>query len=494
MSETIFNIKNIRDAIVSSLPQNDQAGDEPAQDPQFTYVPPSHARALNPENVIVEGMRGAGKSHWWAALNSKDHRNFLAKAFPEARIEENLIITQGFGVTQSPNYWPSKDTIRALIEKHEPRHIWRAIVAVHTKFPRPFPLDSIKWSERVDWVAKNSEDYEQLLYAKDAELYQSGRMHLILFDALDRLADDWGQIRPLARSLFQLALDLRSCKSIRFKIFVRPDMLDDRDILSFPDSSKLVARKVTLNWQRADLYALFFQCLGNDETHGNEIRNVCKDNFGIAWKREPDTKVWLLPEALKNNDEIQKSIFHAIAGPAMAGGVHGHKRGYPYTWLPNHLIDGKDQVSPRSFSSALRYAAQGTPVDKWLYPLHFKEIQRGVQEASRIRVWEMTNEDYPWVEHVMKPLEKLTVPCSESDIFTRWEDDGALDKLEELIKNAHTEVKLLPPTLHEGAKGVLTDLEDLGIITHLWDSRIQMPDVYRISFKLGRRGGVKPLK
>ncbi len=31
-------------------------------------------------------------------------------------------------------------------------------------------------------------------------------------------------------------------------------------------------------------------------------------------------------------------------------------------------------------------------------------------------------------------------------------------------------------------------------ISYLSDGRIQMPDVYRIAFRFGRRGGVKPLR
>jgi hypothetical protein len=34
----------------------------------------------------------------------------------------------------------------------------------------------------------------------------------------------------------------------------------------------------------------------------------------------------------------------------------------------------------------------------------------------------------------------------------------------------------------------------LGVIQRMEDGRIQMPDVYRIAFGFGRRGGVKPLK
>ena len=55
----------------------------------------------------------------------------------------------------------------------------------------------------------------------------------------------------------------------------------------------------------------------------------------------------------------------------------------------------------------------------------------------------------------------------------------------ELVRGQHLEL---------GANGILRDLELLGIVQRLVDQRIQMPDVYRIAFGLGRRGGVKPLK
>lgn len=38
------------------------------------------------------------------------------------------------------------------------------------------------------------------------------------------------------------------------------------------------------------------------------------------------------------------------------------------------------------------------------------------------------------------------------------------------------------------------DLERLGIFEKMKDSRINMPDLYRVGFGLGRRGGVKPSK
>jgi hypothetical protein len=56
------------------------------------------------------------------------------------------------------------------------------------------------------------------------------------------------------------------------------------------------------------------------------------------------------------------------------------------------------------------------------------------------------------------------------------------------------EVKLPPQHLEQGEEGVLQDIAELGLVQFLRDGRIQMPDVYRIGFGLGRKGGVKPLK
>jgi len=130
MTQCHFQKEPMREALREALPSNDQTTALPTRPPQFTYVPPSHARALDPENTIVEGIRGAGKSHWWAALNSEPHRQYLASVFPESRITSNLIISQGFGVGLGPKAAPGKDTFAKLVKEYNPRHIWQAVIAV----------------------------------------------------------------------------------------------------------------------------------------------------------------------------------------------------------------------------------------------------------------------------------------------------------------------------------------------------------------------------
>ncbi len=486
-----FDPKKLRQALRDSLPPVDHAGAEPDREPAFTYVPPSHARALDPDTSVVEGIRGAGKSFWWAHLSSERHRQFITGAFPEARFDARVKVVQGFGAQATSVDAPSQDVLAALIKDFPARPIWRAVFAHKAGFAAPFPASG-KWTERVAWVASNPEEFDEMLQLVDADLAVQNQTLVILFDALDRLADDWPSIRPLAKGLLQIAQDLRATRSVRFKVFVRPDMLEDREIVGFPDASKLLARKAALTWRRVDLYALLFQCLGNASQGGDTFRDLTAGVLKLSWGKAGDA--WLLPPPLRTDERMQEQAFIALAGKAMASGPSGYKRGKPYTWLVNHLQDGLEQVSPRSFFAAVRQAAEQTPEDNSL-AIGYRALQAGVQAASQIRVDEITGEDYPWVDLIMQPLRgKLTVPCAAQDIGNIWQKEQTLSSLRAGLQRSGGAVKLPPQGLEEGVEGVLKDLEDLGLIKRLKDLRVQMPDVYRIAFGFGRRGGVTPLK
>jgi len=285
------------------------------------------------------------------------------------------------------------------------------------------------------------------------------------------------------RGLLQVLLEFRSYQRIRPKAFVRPDHLEDTTIADFADSSKVLNQKVELRWPRNELYGLLWQYLGNEPSNGKLFREGCSKIVNVSWVCYSD--VWMVPKKLKIEEEGQRKVFHAITGPWMG---RDRRRGFPYTWLPNHLGDAGGQVSPRSFLAAIRYAASDNPREAYKYALYYESIKKGVQEASRIRVREM-QEDYPWVEILMKPLSGLTVPCPFEEISRRWKENAILAGLEKKIANKA--VKLPPVHLGEGADGVRKDLETLGVLERMRDNRVNMPDVYRVGFGLGRRGGVK---
>ncbi|WP_437877950.1 hypothetical protein [Sorangium sp. So ce513] len=337
------------------------------------------------------------------------------------------------------------------------------------------------WEERVAWVKQNPDELDAALYEVDVELHSKRRKHLVIFDALDQAADDWGDLRRLLKGLLQILLEFRSYRAIRAKAFVRPDLLSSPEVSNFPDASKVFAGEVRLSWPRAELFALLWQHLANADRGADAFRDGCARQFRQTFEEIDD--VWSMPDDMRRDEDLQRAIFHAITGPYMGAGP---KKGFPYTWLPNHLGDTQGQVSPRSFLSAMRAAATD---DRYTskYPLHHEALKQGVQDASRIRVREIV-EDFPWVDIVMRPLRGLTLLCEFEEIESRWQEEGVLEELEAYSSGVP------PRRLSEGHWGLCKDLEDLSVFEGMSDGRINMPDVYRIGFGLGRRGGIPPVR
>lgn len=473
--------QEIRQVILDALPEDTSLfGRTP--DLKYTYLPASHAKALHPDSMLVVGIRGAGKSYWWSALQSEDHRSLIENTLPKTHITKDAVVSPGFGEKPSPDNYPGKDVLVSLLSNFDARHIWRSVVLLHLlrRGNVDSPLSKLSnWKDRVGWVQDNPEEAERFALDADAVLDRSRTYHLILFDALDRTADDWISMFKLVRGMLQVLLEFRSYSRIRPKAFVRPDHLEDPSVADFPDASKVLTQKVELSWPRNELYGLFWQYLANEPNNGRLFRDGCHP------KSDRQGEVWIIPEELRNDEDTQRKIFHAITGPLMG---RDRRRGFPYTWLPNHLGDTRRQVSPRSFLAALRYAAGDSPRSGYEYAVHYESIKKGVQEASKIRVREM-QEDYPWVGTLMKPLSGLTVPCSFEDIVGRWRQENILEQLQQRIKSAG--VKLPPAHLDVGAAGVHADLEALGLFERMSNDRVNLPDVYRVSYGIGRRGGVR---
>jgi hypothetical protein len=163
------------------------------------------------------------------------------------------------------------------------------------------------------------------------------------------------------------------------------------------------------------------------------------------------------------------------------------RRGVPYVWSVSHLADGHGWTSPRSFLAAIYGAAEDSENRYAEHPLalHYESIKRGIQKASQIRV-EQVAEDDPWVPEVMAPLRDRNVPADYEVIRQQW--DGAFPQGPADLHSEH-----LPPQHREkGWDGVRLDLERLGIFVTRKDKRVDMPDLYRVGFGLGRKGGVKP--
>ena len=101
-------------------------------------------------------------------------------------------------------------------------------------------------------------------------------------------------------------------------------------------------------------------------------------------------------------------------------------------------------------------------------------------------------EDYPWIHRVLEPLRGTSVPLAFDEIEDRWKEKQALESLNRDLDTG--EIGLPPRHIRDGARGVREDLESMGVFQRLVDDRVNMPDIFRVGFGIGRKGGVKPAR
>ena len=410
----------------------------------------------------------------------------------------------GFGSDPSPDSYPGQRGLAQLLEKFDAAHVWWSVVAsqlfkVHgdvAVIPAGFVADR-DWQAQIEWFQQNQAGVEGSLARLDATLVAEKRAHLVVFDALDRTSSTWTQIRKSLRGLLKVLLEFRSFRAIRLKAFVRPDMLNDSEVTSFPDASKVLSGRVVLQWSNTDLYNLLWRHCANDVQFGEQFRGVCEAAGELNWQGAQYAGVtsYFLPQALSQNEKLQRLIFHAISGPFMGG---DRRKGYPYTWLPNHLADELGHVSPRSFIAALHVAADVT-VQKhngYRFALHHEAIKSGVEKASLIRKEEI-EEDYSWVRYSLACLEGLNVPVRWQDIRSRWTKDDLINKLPDLMEkdDPNNAKSHLLPDLRFREDSLRDALIGLGVMSKMREEgKLNMPDVYRVAFGIGRKGGQPPVR
>lgn len=472
MTEVTF----LREAIVAALPgQTSYFGETP--DLKHLYVPPAHIKALRAECHLVIGTRGVGKSVWTAALANAELRKALGSSVPELDRSEVYI---GFAETERIDSYPNAGTFAKLLDSGVAAFdVWQAVVA------RWLAIDEVpheNWGISVDWVRANPEMLGRLMQGANQRLAEQKSSGLIIFDALDRLSQDWHTMDQIVRDLLRTALWLKSYSRLSAKVFLREDQFE-RTVTDFPDASKLLATRAELTWASHDLHGLLWQTLINGVNgSGARLRGIYRSELGSDPQNDGDR--WLLSEDAKRDTPAQRTLFKALAGPWMG---RDKRRGNPYVWAVGHLADGRGRTSPRSFLAAIRQAAEDS-LERYQdhqLALHYESIKRGIQKASEIRVNEIA-EDYPWVRTFMEPMAGLNVPSEGSAIVHRWEQ-----RYPEGPDSAHIE-RLPPQHAKRGWDGIKEDLIRLGVLELKKDGRVDMPDLYRVGFGLGRKGGVKP--
>ncbi|WP_290057760.1 hypothetical protein [Amycolatopsis solani] len=467
-----------RDLVIQALPDAADSDTDPVQR-ETLFTPNSHRRALEPDVTVVKGARGVGKTYWFKSLREPELRELAAAEYrlPHLKQVETLA---GFGSRQETDSYPDSRILAKLVEDGvDPVDIWTTVVLKALDIEEFRANPDWEWSERIRWLRDQPEKAARARERADNLSKAEKKTKLILFDALDRLNSERAKSDRLASGILQVALELRlSTSNIRAKVFIRHDMLESAP--TFPDASKLTSNAADLTWSVTDLYGLLFQYLGNTDTPESALFRA----HSGRWTGNEERQV--PPEGLIGDRDVQTKYVTELASAYMGT---DHRKGYTYPWLPNHLADGNGQTSPRSFLVALRAAGEETQRTfvGHGHPLHWDAIRRGVQKASQIRV-EQVSEDMPWVKTAIEPLKGMQVPMEEADLVARWRSND-LETLLEAHNDSLDRTRTGPRNARNYPK-LIDELITLGIMTRRANGKIDLPDVYRLAFGLGRKGGV----
>lgn len=458
--------------------------------PSEIFTPRRHKNVLDVTRSLVVGNRGVGKTFWSHALLSEGGREVAANAygFPNLRTIDAVF---GYKGTISDEFAPSPTVIASALTKvRDVVDLWQAILlrcyGEAATQNLPTALD-----ELASWFSSNPEEGEGRIRKADELRMRSGRPLVVLFDALDTLATDWTEIRRRTEGLLRLAVLSKGLSATYIKIFMRPDQLADAALFRFPDASKLRAERVELQWSGADLYGLMFFVLRQTEAARKSLDHILSYNG----------KFGAMSEFVQTVSEIaQRAAFEVLAGQWMGS---NKKRGATYSWLVQHLADAKGETTPRGFLTALRTAAdhEPAPIDQ---VIDYRGIQQGVAEASDNRVDDL-RQDYWWIDHIGDPLAGLETPLERQRLFEAWRAAGTARAI-----NAASETRGLPPVylalrprvselpqdlaaaLESDESAILETLKLIGLVEIRSGGKVNVPDIFRVAFKMKRRGGVPP--
>ncbi|NTG23300.1 hypothetical protein G6L00_22925 [Agrobacterium rhizogenes] len=441
------------------------------------FFPDGHRGVLDLRRQLVVGNRGMGKSFWTHALTNPAIRERLAHAYSFPAVARTNVVIGFNGSEKLGSVAPTIEEIQAAHSAgHAPEIIWRTVILRAVRSLRA-SLRAQAFAEVLVELSAKPGLYAHELSSADDELSADDSSFLIVFDALDRLAHDWGMIRALTKGLLATVVGLQSFRGIRAKVFMRVDQFADSELFTFPDSSKIRNDRVDLAWRSHELYGLvFFQLLRSPAARAALQLLAEQLNVPLALPSEGRLHVASL--------EGQATLVTAIAGEYMGG---HRKRGRVYTWVPLHLGDAANNCSPRTFLTAWKTAADHVPAPQHQAVDHLGLIE-GVRRASSARLTEL-REDYRWIDLALEPLRRQFVPISRKDLFDLWEANKVTDQI---LDQSSGKGFLAPIGMfieHSPAMLLIT-MTSIAVMEERANGKINVPDIFRVEAEILRKGGV----
>ena len=466
---------------LAALPSDHDVVGEYRPTAEEIFTPDQHANALDPNTPVVVGARGAGKSFWAGVLGHDDTRGVTAIAYPNLGLDL-LIVKSGYsGVADSK-------IIDARVPKgnevERAPEFWQAVIMRAAKSALRPSDDLPKIREFMESYA-DPEDAAREFSLLDGQFAASGKVLLVTFDALDTLSREWVRSSRLVDALFEVVWALRARRSIRAKIFIRPEQLSD-DSLRFVELPKLRSGRVELEWKQVDLYGLLYWRLAT-VSDANAIESF-KSLVHEAGSTIPDDPRRRRSPLLTDRDS-QKPVMDRLAGLYMG---RTNKKGGTYDWPYNHLGDSEGKVTPRSFIKLFLEAAKFGQAPA-LQVISAEGIRHGLRQASRVRV-DQLGVEYKWVKRALAPLAGVTVPCEQEKIFSRWSETNTIHLI---LENAADDQQGFLPPFPVPTKGNMLEMladamQRIGMLSYRDDGRIDIPDLFRVAAMMLKKGGTPP--
>lgn len=479
--------------------QNWQPDGKPSQATDV-FFPSAHIRTLALDRSLVIGMRGAGKSFWSEVLTDARLRSSVTRF---VKGYDKLVYVGAIRWDKDPFkiiYPDSEVLTRSLQDGMDSRLLWLTLilnelrsVCVQHDITIALPDLSQGWGHVLNWARQHPESIRQTFQELNENLTRNGQVVLVVMDALDLMAAELAQSVIFLRGLLQLLLDTRQLKGLRFKVFLREDMTYMPSVLSFPDASKLINEAVYLDWTREDIYALHWHKLAQESPR---LQALIEQYFG---PREVASIGYWHPKLVQSPP--QEPFLTALLGvlaPTYMGS--GSTKGYVYSWWYKHLADGKNRVSPRTFAASLRTALLESSKPNASHVLIPTGIKHGVRVASEERVKEL-KEDYFWINTALAAFNERLTPAPVQEVYGVWNGVGVEGvPTPRLIRDQCLKEKVFVPwdesdRLTSPSQKLRDTLVALGIlILRDEDTRLDMPDIYRLGYRIRKRGGVSPRK
>jgi len=453
--------------------------------PRTFWPVAEHLRAFDPDVVLVVGPRGAGKTELFRAVIQQGLLPKVRVRVPDVRFPQ-LNKTTWLAAYPIESDFPSERLLREYVIKSGSAtdelllDVWLAyLVRTLSKELQDDALGTILKPAGGDVGAVVSafraKATEALLAldALDKRLESDGRFVIVAYDELDTLArNDPGLTQAAVRGLVALwAGHTRRWRRLRGKVFLRTDLYDRAATAGGADFAKLASNRAELSWSDLNLYAMLLRRIVNS---GDELREYCKAKVDL----EDGGELGYFPVLKKPNDA--RPVIERIVGVYMGA---NERKGLAYTWLLDHVRDGRGHALPRPlvrlFESAATIQRDSKDQPRWPRLLDPRAARRALDKVSEEHVNSALDE-WPWLDGLKGRISSLReVPWERREI-ERHLEKGMSEPWGSGSR---------PPV--ETGRELVDYLIEVGVFRARADKRVDAPDLFLSGLGLVRKGGVK---